>query len=66
MKQVSRLEKAYDLIASNADIMSIDDILELAKIKIKGLNDIEFYAALELDNENRTADIQKLLTKVGY
>jgi hypothetical protein len=46
--------------------MTTEELFEACKKKIKGLREIEFYAALELENDEYSTEVKKYLKRIKY
>ena len=46
--------------------MSTEELHKLCKKKVKGLRDIEFYAALEMENDVYSLEVEKYLKRIRW
>jgi len=76
-KSQTRINKCYDIIIEilsndeeyhekNESWISTDEILTECQKRIKGLKEIEFQSAMEIENDNYSPEVEKYLTKIKY
>ena len=77
MKASERLDKCYDTIGeiakenknfydTNGLWSSFELLFEECKKRIKGLKQIEFDAALEIENDEYSPEVKKFLKRIKY
>lgn len=50
----------------NGHWMTTEELFTECKKKVKGLREIEFYAAMELENDEYSPEVEKYLKRIKY
>ncbi|HBY20599.1 MAG TPA: hypothetical protein DEG71_06270 [Clostridiales bacterium] len=60
------LEKDEEYKEITGNWMSTEELHKQCKKKVKGLREIEFFAALEMENDEYSLEVEKYLKRIKY